>query len=164
MEFVQRFISPENLETAQHFLDVYGGWSVLGLGLVVGIWQPLAPDILVFAYGLLGRSPFPLAAAAVLGTTGGALIAYLLGRTVGTPVFARVFRARPQHLRRIEGLFEKYGVLAVTICAATPVPMKYALWMAGALRLGIPRYLLALLAGYLPRVIVMALVSQSLAP
>ena len=91
-----------------------------------------------------------------MGTTLGALIGYLLGRTIGTAILIRAFRSRPRSLERIERLFSKYGVFAVTICSATPLPMKYALWMSGALRLNIPRYLLAFWAGYLPRIFAVA--------
>ncbi len=162
-EFLQRFISPETLGTAQHFLELYGIWAVFGLGLLVGLWQPLAPDYLILAAVLLGRSPYLLAVVAVAGTGIGALIGYFLGRKIGTALLARAFRRRPQRLERIEGLFHKYGVFAVTICAATPIPMKYALWMSGSLRLGVPRYLAALLAGYVPRMAVVLLLSHSLA-
>ncbi|MCK4547213.1 MAG: DedA family protein [Candidatus Eisenbacteria sp.] len=159
-ELLQRFVSPEALAAAQHLLDIYGAWVVLGLGLVVGVWQPLAPDYFILAAALVGRSPYPMAAVAVLGTTGGAVIGYLLGRTVGTAVLARAFRSRPRTRERIERLFNRYGVFAVTICAATPVPMKYALWMSGTLRLSMSRYLLAFFAGYVPRVFVVAFVSH----
>lgn len=155
-ELLDRIASPEALASAQHILDVYGPWSIFGLALLVGIWQPFAPDVLVVATGLLHRSPIPMAVAAVLGTTVGALIGYILGRTIGTTILARVFRSRPRSLERIERLFSKYGIFAVTICSATPLPMKYALWMSGALRLSVPRYLLALWAGYLPRIFVVA--------
>jgi membrane protein YqaA with SNARE-associated domain len=162
-EILQRYVSPETLETARHLLEIYGIWLVLGLGLVVGLWQPLAPDYLIVAAALLGRSPYPLALAAALATGAGALIGYYLGRRIGTPVLARMFRSRPHHLERMERMFHRYGVLAVTICAATPIPMKYALWMSGALRLSPPRYMAALYLGYLPRLIVVAALSRSLA-
>jgi undecaprenyl-diphosphatase len=162
-EFVQRFISPEALATAQYLLDIYGAWVVLGLGLVVGVWQPLAPDYFIFATALVGGSPYPMAALAILGTTVGAIIGYILGRTLGTALLVRTFRSRARTLERIEGLFAKYGVFAVAICAASPIPMKYALWMSGALRLSVPRYLLCFFAGYIPRMIVVVLISRGLA-
>ncbi len=162
-ELLQRFVSPETLGTAQYLLEVYGVWIVVGLGLAVGLWQPLAPDYFIAAAALVGRSPYSLAVAAAIATGAGALIGYLVGRTLGTALLERAFRNRPKQLQRIERLFHRYGIFAVSICAATPIPMKYALWTSGSLRLGIPRYLAALFIGYLPRVFFIAALSKGLA-
>ncbi len=162
-ELIQRFLSPETLETAQHLLEIYGVWIVIGLGLSVGLWQPLAPDYFVAAAALVGRSPYPLAVAAALATGAGALIGYFVGHKLGAALLGRALRKRPKQLQRIERLFHRYGVLAVSICAATPIPMKYALWISGSLHLGVPRYMVALFIGYLPRIFLIAALSKGLA-
>jgi membrane protein YqaA with SNARE-associated domain len=159
-ELLSRLVSPETIETAGRILEAWGPWSVLAMALLVGFWRPIAPDFLILAAGILGRSPYPLALMALPATGVGALFGYFLGNRLGAPLLARVFRSRPDRLERIERMFDRRGIWAVSICAVTPIPMKYSLWMSGALRLPLARYFLAVYAGYIPRIAFITALSQ----
>ena len=69
-EFVQRFISPETLATAQYLLDIYGVWVVLGLGLVVGVWQRVGYVMVLYLAGLQSIDPQLVDACRVDGASG----------------------------------------------------------------------------------------------
>lgn len=84
-------------------------------------------------------------AASVIGGLFGYLIGYALFDTVGMPLLGAIGLA--DSLPAARCTFDEYGVLAVIIAAATPVPFKLLTITAGFLAMDLIPFILASVAG-----------------
>jgi membrane-associated protein len=131
-----------------------GPWALVGLaliifaecGLLLGFFLP--GDSLLFTAGLFvaqGSIQTPLwlvclilVVAALAGNASG----YLLGRAAGPAVFdrprSRLFK--PQHVRKTQEFFDKYGNRAIVLGRFVPVVRTFITVMAGVGRMEPKRY------------------------
>jgi membrane protein YqaA with SNARE-associated domain len=79
---------------------------------------------------------FPLFAAA--GSVLGCFVLYSLLRKGGQAVLRRRFK--PEHLKRVEAAYARYGFLAIAIPAMLPPPMPFKIFVATAGALEYPRW------------------------
>lgn len=78
---------------------------------------------------------FPLFAA--IGSVIGCLLLYTILRRGGQAVLHRRFR--PEHIKRVEQAYARFGILALAIPALWPPPMPFKIFVATAGALGFPR-------------------------
>ena len=60
----------------------------------------------------------------------GAVVGHALGKRYGTKLLDRF--GKPEHRKRLEYLFERYGTWGMFIAAVSPLPYKVFGWIAGA--------------------------------
>jgi membrane protein YqaA with SNARE-associated domain len=78
---------------------------------------------------------FPLFAS--VGSVIGCLLLYTILRRGGQAVLHRRFR--PEHIKRVEQAYARFGILALAIPALWPPPMPFKIFVATAGALGFPR-------------------------
>ena len=137
-------------DLAQLGVERYGYWGILGLGLSVAVYQPMAPDLFLAAGPPLGMDPYVALPVAVAGTLAGSAGGYALGRYLGRRIL-RIVRLKEKYVERAEDLFRKYGTLGVALAAISPVPLRETSWLAGTFRMPLGRFLLAVAVGIVPR-------------
>lgn len=84
---------------------------------------------------------------ATLGSIGGCLVLYVLGRKGGDAFLRRRFHER--HLDRALALFRRYGILAVLVPALLPPPAPFKIFvlLAGVARVPAPQFIGAVALG-----------------
>jgi membrane-associated protein len=138
-----------------------GPWALVGLalivfaecGLLLGFFLP--GDSLLFTAGLFvaqGAIQVPLwlvCAILVVAAFAGNTAGYWIGRAAGPAVFdkpkSRLFK--PQHVRRTQDFFDKYGNRAIVLGRFVPVVRTFITVMAGVGRMEPKRYLTYSLIG-----------------
>jgi membrane protein YqaA with SNARE-associated domain len=96
------------------------------------------------------RSPhlMPLyVAMSTLGSIFGCVVMYYVGRKGGDALLRRRFKGR--HSERALALFDRYGVLAITVPALLPPPAPFKLFviLAGVARISLSKFILAVTIG-----------------
>jgi membrane-associated protein len=138
-----------------------GPWALVGLalivfaecGLLLGFFLP--GDSLLFTAGLFVaqgaiQAPLWLACAIlVVAAFAGNTAGYWIGRAAGPAVFdkpkSRLFK--PQHVRKTQDFFDKYGNRAIVLGRFVPVVRTFITVMAGVGRMEPKRYLTYSLIG-----------------
>jgi membrane-associated protein len=138
-----------------------GPWALVGLslivfaecGLLLGFFMP--GDSLLFTAGLFvaqGAIQTPLwlvCAILVVAAFAGNTAGYWIGRAAGPAVFdkpkSRLFK--PQHVRKTQDFFDKYGNRAIVLGRFVPVVRTFITVMAGVGRMEPKRYLTYSLIG-----------------
>jgi membrane protein DedA with SNARE-associated domain len=82
-----------------------------------------------------------------LGSLAGCLLLYLVGRRGGSPLLRRRFSEA--NIARVEGLFDRYGVLTIAVPCLLPPPCPFKIFVlsAGVFRLSVTRFLTAVAIG-----------------
>ena len=137
------------LESSLPGLAYYAYGAVFLVTLVSSATVVLPAPALAFVLAVASRwDPIYVALASSLGSTLGEVTSYLLGLWAG----AAVSRRRPELYRRAMGWMHRYGLLAVWFVAFFPVMVFDLVGMAaGALRMPMWKFFLAVWAGRLPR-------------
>ncbi|NOY76720.1 MAG: DedA family protein [Calditrichaeota bacterium] len=131
------------------FVQQYGYVGIFLLAVTVCIYQPVAPDIFIIGEVGLGLNPYWVALLALAGSFLGAFLGYYIGRLFDRLGVKRVRKNR--HVAKIETWFQKYGNWAVFLGALTPIPLREMSWLAGIFQLSLPRFLIFVALGLLPR-------------
>ncbi len=86
-------------------------------------------------------------AMSTLGSLAGCVVMYFVGRKGGDALMRRRFKGR--HSERALALFDRYGVLAVTVPALLPPPAPFKLFviLAGAARISLSKFVMAVAIG-----------------
>lgn len=110
---------------------------------------PEGNDLLIvyLAAGSSWRTMIYYVAVTVAGSVAGCILLFLLGRRGGSPFLMRRFpRSR---VEEVERLFARYGIWTVLVPSILPPPCPFKIFVfsAGAFRLGIIRFLSAVVAG-----------------
>ena len=86
-------------------------------------------------------------AMSTLGSIAGCVVMYYVGRKGGEALLRRRFHGR--HTARALALFERYGVLAVTVPALLPPPAPFKVFviLAGVARISLAKFVLAVAIG-----------------
>lgn len=83
----------------------------------------------------------------IIGSICGCLLLYSVGRKGGSPILKRKFPRKD--IERAEQLYEKYGLLAVAVPSILPPPCPFKLFVliAGAFRLKLSEFVIAVVVG-----------------
>lgn len=129
----------------------YIGLTIGMFGQAVGV--PLPSEIMMAFGGYLAFArdlTLPLViAAGTLGDTGGAILAYAIGRHGGRPFlvrFGRLFFVRQHEIDRADRFFESHGVKAVFICKLLPGIRAFASFPAGVTHMPLGAFIIYTLA------------------
>jgi membrane-associated protein len=131
---------------AQHLIDSFGKWVLLGIMIVifveVGLLFPILPgDSLLFTAGALVAQDqlhvkigiAPLMALLILAAYAGTQTGYLIGRTAGPKVFAkedsRFFKQK--YIDQTYAYFDRYGGRTLVVAQFVPFVRTYASVAAG---------------------------------
>jgi membrane protein YqaA with SNARE-associated domain len=158
------------LSVYQKFLShlltpMLGPWAVLLVGFIdasaFGI--PLDPVVACYVYRDPGRALLYVLLVS-LGSACGATFPYLLGRRGGKKFLLK--RLGENRFRRVYGLTERFGALALFIPAILPPPTPFKLFefSAGVARLRYSRFLTTVFAGRIVRFSILALLTERLGP
>jgi membrane protein YqaA with SNARE-associated domain len=87
------------------------------------------------------------AAMSTLGSLAGCMVMYFIGRKGGDALLRRRFKGR--HAERAMAIFDRHGVLAVTVPALLPPPAPFKLFviLAGVARVSLPKFVVAVTIG-----------------
>jgi membrane protein YqaA with SNARE-associated domain len=103
------------------FIIKYGLWSLLIISLLIEILpSALSPPSLLLLCHNLGVDINWSIAFMTIGSLIGGLISFYIGTKIGTQQL-RIFVGN-KDISKFQGLFEKYGGIALTIIALTPIP------------------------------------------
>jgi len=121
--------------------------SLFLLSLAESSFFPLPPDILQIALTLERRDrAWHYALVSSIGSIIGGMIGYLIGAvfwdSASTFFFAHVPGFTHEHFNYVEGLYNKYALLAILTAAFTPIPYKVFTITAGVF--GVPIWALLL--------------------
>jgi uncharacterized membrane protein YdjX (TVP38/TMEM64 family) len=133
----------------QQFRDLGAGGVALLLGLIMVHAVLLYPTELVTATAGLAYGFLPGLSLALGGWLASALLAYLLGRSLGRPLVQRLFGV--QRTRRLERSVARGGVQLLLMLRLIPlVPFSLTGYVAGAARVPVWRFAWTTAVGYLP--------------
>lgn len=137
-----------------NFVHQFGYLGVFLLTFTESFIQPIIPDPFIIgatSFGLdLNLTVLVVCIASILGAS----IGYILGKTLGKPVFLKLFGKKM--FKQGDKFFKKYGVWGVVIAGLTPLPFKVATWLAGIFDLPFHQFIFASIVGRVPRFILMA--------
>ena len=150
------WLSPDTI------ISSLGPWALVGValiifaecGLLLGFFLP--GDSLLFTAGLFAVSDVGIGAplwlvclVLVVAAFAGNACGYGIGRVAGPAIFdkpkSRLFK--PQHVRRTQDFFDKYGNRAIVLGRFVPVVRTFITVMAGVGRMEPKRYLTYSLIG-----------------
>lgn len=120
------------------------------LAAVENIFPPIPADVLVaFGAFIAARnhgSPIPAFLAVWLGNVSGAMLMFVVGRRLGREWIARRFHLAPGggNEKRLTDAYERFGTAGLFISRFLPAFRALVPPMAGALRLSLPRVVLAI--------------------
>lgn len=124
--------------------------GLLWIDLLIAI--PTMTTILLAGYFL---GPVAGAAAAIAGLFAMGVTSHILGRVIGRPVLARLFRDDAR-FEAIEASFARNDVLALFVCQALPILPELACCLSGIARMNPVRFLSAYAVGVVPFAVIVA--------
>src|SRR5262249_26958533 len=115
----------------------YGGFGlmIMAIGDSSFVSLPEVNDLLLMTISIHDpHSMLKLAALTTLGSIIGCALLFTVGRKGGEPLLKRLFA--DNHLGRVRGWYDKYGILAVIIPSLLPPPTPFKIFVlsAGAFR------------------------------
>lgn len=138
------------------FITAHGLVGMLVIIFLLEVFiQPISPDVLVFGATFAGWQVLPIALFAGIASCAGGMAAYFLGSKLGMKGCAKWFGKR--NWARGEGIFKKYGILAVAIGALSPIPYSLVSWSAGIYHMKFSQFLTTSLWTRIPRFIISTL-------
>jgi membrane protein YqaA with SNARE-associated domain len=136
-----------------------GALGFIPLGLIDSSIIPLPGSMDVLTIILAARSAefwMYYAVMATLGSVLGGFVTYRLARKGGKESLAR--RVSAKTMKRVYGIFERWGFAAIAIPAVLPPPMPFVpfLLAAGAMQYSVKKFLLAMTLGRIVRYSILA--------
>lgn len=135
---------------------IHPGWLVAAVVviLLIDLWiaVPTMTTILLAGHVL---GPLLGALAAILGLMALGITGYAMGRRLGRPLLARLYKD-PTKLLAIEAAFHRNAVLTLFACQALPILPELSATMAGVSRMNFARFVGAYAVGVVPFAIVVA--------
>lgn len=129
----------------------YGDWGIVFLGLPVAYYQPIGPDLLIILKGLSGGNAFISGWLAVAFTLLGTLGGFVPAKRFGRRIVQKIFKRKMSAFQRFDRMFTRYGAWFVFASAFGPIPLKYAIWLAGLSDMPLSRFIFLVIIGLLPR-------------
>jgi membrane protein YqaA with SNARE-associated domain len=135
-----------------------GALGFIPLGLIDSSVIPLpgSMDVLTIVLAARDAKLWPYyAVMATLGSVLGGFVTYRLARKGGKESLAR--RVPPKTLKRVYGIFERWGFAAIAIPAMLPPPMPFVpfLLAAGAMQYSVKKFLVAMALGRIVRYMIL---------
>ena len=135
---------------------IHPGWLVAAVVviLLIDLWiaVPTMTTILLAGHVL---GPLLGALAAILGLMALGITGYAMGRRLGRPLLAPLYKD-PTKLLAIEAAFHRNAVLTLFACQALPILPELSATMAGVSRMNFARFVGAYAVGVVPFAIVVA--------
>lgn len=129
-------------QEALALLETWGLWGAVAVLFLEGMGLPFPVEAAFLGVGLLLRNgtvqAWHVIAVCWLGALAGNLVGYIAAVWGGRPVLerlTRLFRVRPERLRRLELWVQRNGMTALLITRLTHWGFAPALWLAGMMRL-----------------------------
>lgn len=120
----------------------YGDWALFGIAFAESSFFPIPPDVLLIALCLVRpEGSFYFAFLCTAGSVLGGLLGYGIGFYGGRPVLRRLFK--PERIRAVESLYDRYNAWATGIAGLTPIPYKVFTISGGAFSINPRIFLLA---------------------
>ena len=143
----------------RHWIFHLGALGFIPLGLLDSSVVPVPGSMYVLTIVLAARERNLWLYYALMATTGsvvGALVTYRLARRGGQEALAK--RVKPKTLKKVQQLFERWGLGAIAIPAMLPppVPMVPFVMAAGAAQYPLKKFLFALSLGRAIRYTILA--------
>lgn len=151
--------TPTVAHSVRRWIFHLGGLGFIPLGLLDSSVIPLpgSMDVLTIVLATKhGELWVYYAVMATLGSVLGGFVTYRLARKGGKESLAR--RVSPKTMKRVYGIFERWGFAAIAIPALLPPPMPLVpfLLAAGAMQYSVKKFLLAMTLGRIVRYIILA--------
>jgi membrane protein YqaA with SNARE-associated domain len=143
---------------AEELVAEYGYIGIFIISFTESIIQPIPPDPFITGGTAFGLSPITASLVATVGSVLGGVVGYFLGKFLGEPVVKKFIS--PEHYRKGEEMFKKYGIWAVVIAGITPIPFKVVCWLAGIFEMPILAFVVSAFIGRLPRFLAVAFFGQ----
>jgi membrane protein YqaA with SNARE-associated domain len=152
-------LKPTLAHSMRRWLVHLGALGFIPLGLVDSSVIPLPGSMDVLTIILAARSGelwFYYAVMATLGSVLGGFVTYRLARKGGKESLAR--RVPAKTMKRVYGIFERWGFAAIAIPAVLPPPIPFVpfLLAAGAMQYSVKKFLLAMTLGRIARYMILA--------
>jgi membrane protein YqaA with SNARE-associated domain len=152
-------VKPTLAHSMRRWLVHLGALGFIPLGLVDSSVIPLPGSMDILTIILAARSGelwFYYAVMATLGSVLGGFVTYRLARKGGKESLAR--RVPAKTMKRVYGIFERWGFAAIAIPAVLPPPMPFVpfLLAAGAMQYSVKKFLLAVTLGRIARYMILA--------
>ncbi|MHB8500041.1 MAG: YqaA family protein [Candidatus Acidiferrales bacterium] len=152
-------VAPAVTHNVRRWIYGLGGLGFIPVGLIDSSVIPLPGSMDVLTILLAARHPqlwLYYALMATLGSVLGGYVTYRLARKGGKESLAR--RVRPKSMKRVYGIFERWGFAAIAIPGVLPPPMPFVpfLLAAGALQYSVRKFLLAMTLGRIVRYMTLA--------
>ena len=150
---------PTVAHSVRHWIFGLGGLGFIPLGLLDSSVIPLPGSMDVLTIVLAARHPglwVYYALMATLGSVIGGFVTYRLARKGGKESLSRKFSEK--RLKRVYGIFERWGFAAIFIPALLPppVPLVPFLLAAGAMQYSVKKFLVAMTLGRIVRYMILA--------
>ena len=142
-----------NLETVQHKAEaIVGGYGYIGMFVVAFLvdmlFQPLGPELPLTTGLLSGFNVFNVILAVATGSALASYVGYFLGNKYGELGIKKLYGENIYN--KWSEYYNKYGKIAVSIAALTPLPYVPFCWFSGILNMKQRNFLLYAI---LPRVV-----------
>ncbi len=144
-------IATEAAHLIVNLFNAYGDFAIIILGLPVAYYQPIGPDLLIILKGLAGGNAIFSAWLAVGFTLAGSLGGFFPAKRFGRRLVKRIFKRRMSVFERFDRTFERYGGWFVFASAFGPVPLRYAIWLAGISQMPLSKFVILVILGLIPR-------------
>jgi membrane protein YqaA with SNARE-associated domain len=151
--------TPTAARSLRRWIYHLGALGFIPLGLLDSSIIPLpgSMDVLTIVLAARDATLWPYyALMATVGSVLGAFVTYRLARKGGKESLARKVSART--LKRVYGIFERWGFAAIAIPALLPPPMPMVPFVlaAGAMQYSVNKFLLAITLGRIVRYLILA--------
>jgi len=126
--------------TAKDLIESSGLIGIFIVAVLESFIFPVPTAIIITAGTALKLDPMVVVIVATVGSVIGAVIGYVIGLKGGRPALIWLFDEKK--IKKVDKLFEKYGVYAVGIAAFSPLPFKLFTISAGVARMNIVAFIL----------------------
>ena len=152
-------VTPTAAHSLRRWIYHLGALGFIPLGLLDSSIIPLpgSMDVLTIVLAARDATLWPYyALMATVGSVLGGFVTYRLARKGGKESLARKVTAKT--LKRVYGMFERWGFAAIAIPALLPPPMPLVPFVlaAGAMQYSVNKFLLAMTLGRIVRYLVLA--------
>ena len=127
-------------EIARKIIESNGFLGIFVIATLESFIFPVPTAIIITAGTALNLDPMSVVIFATTGSVIGAVIGYFMGIKGGRPVLIWLFDEKK--IKKVDKLFERYGVYAVGLAAFSPLPFKVFTISAGVARMNIISFIL----------------------
>ena len=132
-----------------HWLLSYGPFGLFAIAFLDSVLVPMPGGVDAMLLLLAATRPSWMliyVAAAMVGSTAGCVVLYLVSRRAGHRALARFSESKQ---KRVKDLIDRYDVLSVLVASVLPPPFPFKLFVvsAGVFRLNLLRFTIAIAAG-----------------